>query len=103
MQLFQGNKKMSLENNNGPKKYINLTWLVPLWFFQYTFLYTVFSFKVVIGIFKFGLNMGVIGLILLFVPIIGWIILAFWMLNRPNSPSYPRTGSRFRPWFIDKL
>ena len=94
---------MSLENNNGPKRYINLTWLVPLWVFQYTFLYTVFSFKVVIGIFKFGLNMGVIGLILLFVPIIGWIILAFWMLNRPNSPSYPLTGSRFRPWFITVL
>jgi len=94
---------MSFENNKRPKKYINLIWLVPLWFIQYAILYTAFTFKVVIGIFKFGLNMGVVGLILLFVPIIGWIILAFWMLNRPSSPSYPRTGSQFRPWFIDKL
>lgn len=97
------NKQMNSENNIELKKSIHLIWLLPLWFIQYSILYAVFSFKIMTGIFKFALNIGVIGLILLCVPVVGWIILAFWMLNRPNSPSYPVTGSRFRPWFINVL
>ena len=95
--------QMNSENNIELKKSIHLIWLLPLWFIQYSILYAVFSFKIISGIFKFALNIGVIGLILLCVPVVGWIILAFWMLNRPNSPSYPVTGSRFRPWFINVL
>jgi len=95
--------QMNSENNIELKRSLHLIWLLPLWFIQYSILYAVFSFKIISGIFKFALNIGVIGLILLFVPVVGWIILAFWMLNRPNSPSYPVTGSRFRPWFINVL
>ena len=95
--------QMNSENNIELKRSIHLIWLLPLWFIQYSILYAVFSFKIISGIFKFALNIGVIGLILLCVPVVGWIILAFWMLNRPNSPSYPLTGSRFRPWFINVL
>lgn len=95
--------QMNSENNIELKKSIHLIWLLPLWFIQYSILYAVFSFKIMTGILKFALNIGVIGLILLCVPVVGWIILAFWMLNRPNSPSYPVTGSRFRPWFINVL
>ena len=94
---------MNSENNIDFKRSIHFIWLLPLWFIQYSTLYLVFSFKIITGILKFALNIGVIGLILLFVPVVGWIILAFWMLNRPNSPSYPVTGSRFRPWFINVL
>jgi hypothetical protein len=95
--------QMNSENNIDPKRSLHLIWLLPLWFIQYSTLYLVFSLKIITGIFKFALNIGVIGLILLCVPVVGWIILAFWMLNRPNSPSYPVTGSRFRPWFINVL
>ena len=95
--------QMNSENNIELKRSLHLIWLLPLWFIQYSILYAVFSFKIISGIFKFALNIGVIGLILLCIPVVGWIILAFWMLNRPNSPSYPVTGSRFRPWFINVL
>ena len=95
--------QMNSENNIELKRSKHLIWLLPLWFIQYCILYAIFSFKIMTGILKFALNIGVIGLILLCVPVVGWIILAFWMLNRPNSPSYPVTGSRFRPWFINVL
>ena len=95
--------QMNSENNIELKRSKHLIWLLPLWFIQYCIFYAVFSFKIMTGILKFALNIGVIGLILLCVPVVGWIILAFWMLNRPNSPSYPVTGSRFRPWFINVL
>ena len=37
---------------------------------------------------------------LLFVPFIGWIIRAFWILNKSGSTNQPST--RLRPWFLEK-
>lgn len=93
-------------------RYINLLWLIPLWIFvQYPivfgFYYLKFSFKFISAIFGFALQLGLIGLILLFVPFIGWIILAFWYLNRPKPPKPSRSEHSarkiFKPWFIGVL
>jgi hypothetical protein len=84
-------------------RYINLIWLLPLWSFQYALVIQVFGIKILVAVFKWSLNMGVIGLILLCIPFVGWIILAFWMLNKSGSTNQPSIQLRpsFRPWFIE--
>ena len=91
-----------------PLRFLHLAWLIPLWFFQYptifSYYYMLYSLKIIWGVFRFALQIGVLGLILLCIPFIGWIILAFWYLNRPNIPKPYRPPSNiFKPLFIELI
>lgn len=71
-------------------------WLLlwaPLWLVQYlVWVPLVILWHAI----KFGLGIGLLGLLLLFIPIIGWIILVFLLLGRGGSQ--PWLGPLLHPW-----
>lgn len=68
------------------------TALIALWTVQYTVV------APMIWLVKVAVGIGVVGLVLLFVPVVGWIILLIVVMLRPR-----RTPDRsiWRPWFLD--
>lgn len=100
---------------------MNWTWLiiaVPLWILQYViYVPIVLLWRVFVAIVRFALTIGLWGILLLFLPIIGWVILLLWLLLRRDDRRYKdlveaigkkegietRRRSIWRPWFIDRI
>jgi hypothetical protein len=91
---------------------------VPLWLVQYLlFVPVVILWRVFVAIVRFALMVGLWGLLLLFLPIIGWGILLVLLLSRRDDRRYrelveaiaaregidTRRRSLFRPWLIDQV
>jgi len=69
-----------------------LLW-IPLWLVQYLIWVPV---VVTWHAIKFGLGLGLLGLLLIVIPILGWIVLIFLLLDRGGSQ--PWLGPVLRPW-----
>lgn len=82
-----------MSTQRSPLRFLHLLWLVPLWLLQYLLIVPLvwIWLALIVPAFK----IGVVGVILLCVPIIGWIILAVLILRRPQ-PRRERTY--WRPW-----
>jgi hypothetical protein len=99
---------------------MNIVWLIiaiPLWVAQYViWIPAVFIWRASVVVFRFALTLGLIGLVLLFVPVIGWIILALILLLRGGDDRDTKALVRelarregidgrsiWRPWLIDRV
>lgn len=108
-----------------------LTWaglILIAWPIQYLLVVpAVILWRVIVVIVRFALKLGLIGIVLLFLPIIGWAILAAWLLfRRPDrqgeilaelrlqsavmgaysgtaSTYTPPRRSIFTPWQIERV
>lgn len=79
--------------------------LIPAWLVQYLFVVPIIlTWRVL----RFGLKLGVVGVALVFLPIIGWIVLAFMYRSRKRHrelveairPPEDET-SVWSPWGLD--
>lgn len=68
--------------------------LIAVWTFQYAIAVWI---VLLARLAKGALKLGALGLLLLCVPIIGWIVLAVLLLRRP-VPATERRPSVWRPW-----
>ena len=100
---------------------MNWLWLlvaIPLWFLQYPlYVPAVLLWRVFVTIVRFALMVGLWGILLLFLPIIGWVILLILLLMRRDDRRYKdlveaiarnegvqvRRRSIWRPWLIDRV
>lgn len=94
---------------------MNLAWLavaIAAWVVQY---FIVVPLYVIWRLVAIAFSFGLVGILLLFVPIFGWIILGLWWLKRRSDKRHdevmrtirgdaaPKKRSILRPWFIDRL
>ena len=99
---------------------MNIAWLIiaiSLWVAQYViWIPAVVIWRASVVVFRFGLTRGLIGLVLLFVPVIGWIILLILLIlllrggdrdTKALVRELAREGinrrSIWRPWLIDRV
>jgi hypothetical protein len=69
-----------------------LLW-IPLWIVQYIVWVPLVLLAHAVG---FALGIGMLGIVLLIIPIIGWIVLIFLLLGR--SGHEPWVADLLRPW-----
>ena len=72
------------------------TGLVMLWFVQYL-VYLPFVWLPVRAA-KAAVKLGVVGILLLCLPVIGWAILLLWLILRHPAPEQPAKRGALKPW-----
>lgn len=86
--------------------------LVVLWFVQYFVVVPMWLiFRFFVALLQAAVTVGVWGMLLLFIPVIGWIILlAMWANHRGQKKVLRELEGAdrinrflFRPWFLEEL
>lgn len=83
-------------------KWLHLLWLTIVWSIQYTVVVpTIWLYRVLSG----ALAVGALGVLLVCLPVIGWVILAVLLMGTPTPSQRERRRSRryLRPWGLSLL
>lgn len=83
-----------LDTPPSPWRWLHLAWIIPAWLLQYTLVVpTVWVWRyLVVPAFK----VGFIGIVLLCIPIVGWVLLAVLIFRRKAPVN--RSHAYLKPW-----
>ena len=74
------------------------TGLSLLWTVQYSVgVWVILAWRLMLA----SVKVGVVGVLLFFfLPVVGWVILALWLMLRHPAPAGPKKRSVWKPWGI---
>jgi hypothetical protein len=99
-------------NRRSALRYLHLLWLIPLWCCQYLVVVpSVYTWRLLVlfaGFFVGVFALGALAVVLVCIPVIGWLALLVLVLSRPrNTYHRPRphhsNAWMFKPWLASAL
>lgn len=77
--------------------------VIIVWPLQYLIVVpAVYLWRWAVALVKGALKYGLLGVLLLCIPLIGWIVLVYLVFFQKREPAPPRTNV-LRPYFLDKV